>query len=227
VLFWRPVAPDNSPNSKTAPVFGHDLARSARPTVNAARSLRRLVSIWVEKVSIAVVLVAALFGVSRLANHASRPDRELETGNRGQGGGIVRLEVLRLWLPESLSWLAKLQSRSPVARDHDDLRRFLEFQGLEDLCYALTIRLHQLNGEFADITYLRHPYDEPHNFLEFVDVLATAAGNPPPCSNPFTSDFTNAAVQVVPEDSWNRSPRAFIVEQLKHPSPPGDQERYP
>jgi hypothetical protein len=226
VLFsWRDFE-NTSPISRTEPAFGHDLAGSAGPIFTTGRSFWRLVKFWGATVSITVVLVVALIAISRVAPRASRPDPDFETNDRSRGSRTIRLEVLRLWLPEALIWLAKRQSLSAVIRDHEDLQQFLELQNVEDPCYALTIRAHQASGEFADITFIRHPYDEPHHFLELIDVLATAAGNPPPYTDPFKADFSTAAVQVVPEAPWNRSPRAFIVEQLNHPSPAGDQEQY-
>jgi hypothetical protein len=223
----RPASDQASRMPETASVFANALDESAGPICTAGRSLWRLLTIWGEKVGLAVVLTTAAIGFSRFASHASRPGPELEINNRPDGGFVVRREVRRLWLPEALSRLAKPQARSPLIRDHEELRQFLELQNLEDLCYALTIRMHQVNGEFAEITFIRHPYDEFHYFPELMDVLATAAGNPPPHSDAFEGDFSTASVQVIPEKSWKRGFREFMVEQLSHPSPPGDQEHDP
>jgi hypothetical protein len=227
VLFsWRD-SENPSSRSRTSPAFGHDLAGSAGPIGTTGRSFWRLVKFWGATVSITVVLVVALIGISRVAPRASRPDREFETNDRSRGSRTIRLEVLRLWLPEALIWLAKRQSRSSVIRDHEELQQFLELQNLEDLCYALTIRAHQASGAFADITFIRHPYDDPYHFPELMDVLASAAGNPPPFSSPFKADFSTAAVQVVPEESWKRSPRKVIADLLNHPPAPDDREHDP
>jgi hypothetical protein len=102
--------------------------------------------------------------------------------------------------------------------------QLLELQNLEDISYALTIRAHQVNGDVSEITFFRHPYYESHRFPELLDVLATAAGSPPPYTDMFKGDFSTASVQVVPEDLWTGGPRAFIIDQLGRLSRSHDQK---
>jgi hypothetical protein len=77
------------------------------------------------------------------------------------------------------------------------------------------LRGHQVNGEFADITVFRRPYADVLTFAQFLDILATAAGNPP--SDP-DADFTNASIHIVPEDLLMGDPREVISELLRQPA---------
>jgi hypothetical protein len=71
--------------------------------------------------------------LAALTSGEARPERQDEDNDRPGGGIVVRTEVLRLWLPEPLSKLAKRQSRTPVPRDHGELQRILELDHQEDL----------------------------------------------------------------------------------------------
>ncbi len=210
----------------TARRFGRDVAGLIGPICTAGRSLCRLLKIWGQNVLLLVVLVAVSIGLTRFASHVSRSGRELDSNNVPDGGFVVRREVLYVWLPEALTWLANARSRSPLIRDHQELMQLLELQNLEDLCYALTIRAHQANGKVSELTFFRHPYYESHRFPELLDVLATAAGSPPSCSDEFKNDFSTASVEVVPEETCKRGFREFVVEELTRLSPPGGRPRY-
>ena len=149
--------------------------------------------------------------------------KQLEPADRPGSGIIVRSELLRLWLPQTLTELAKRQSQFRVVRTHEELQRFLELQDRKDLWYALTMRGHQVNGDFVDITFIRWPYDDPLHFPELLEILATAAGNPPRDPD---ADFSTASVHIIANDSLNREPREVIAELLGHPSEPVlDMER--
>ena len=64
----------------------------------------------------------------------------------------------------------------------------------------------------AEITFIRQPYRESKFFQEFLDVLATLAGNPPIDS---TSNFSAAEVHILPNELSEREPRE-VVEGLLH-----------
>jgi hypothetical protein len=171
---------------------------------------------WGGNVRMKVALAAAGIGLAQLDSCTIQPDQQLDSSNRPGEGSIVRSEVLRLWSPGTLISLADRQARSPVVRDHGGLRRFLEAQNEEGLWYALTMRGHQVNGDFADITFIRRPYEEHQHFPEFLAVLAAVAGNPPDHS---IAGFSTATIQVLSEEISGRGPHEFIRERLGHPSP--------
>ncbi len=217
----RPASDHMSRMPKIALPFGKNLAGLVRSICTPGRCLWQFLTTWGQSVLIVVGLVAATIGLSRFASHVSRSGRELDIHNVPDGGFVVRREVRFVWLPEVLTWMAKGRSRSPLIRDHQELTQFLEYQNLEDLCYGLTIRAHLVNGKFSEITVFRHPYYESHYFQELLDVLATAAGSPPLWSDEFKGDFSTASVRVVPEGTWKRGLREFVIEQLGCLSSPG------
>ena len=104
---------------------------------------------------------------------------------------------------------------------------FLKLENLEELCYGLTVRVHRVNGEFDDVTYIRHPYAQIDGFPELIDVVATAAGSPPARTGEFEYDFSTASVQVVSEAFATRDLRQFIDEQLNRLSLRDDPKHDP
>ncbi len=98
---------------------------------------------------------------------------------------------------------------------HQGLQDVLERQNQKNLWYALTIRGHQVNGEFIDLTIIRKAYDDPNGTPEMVQILKAVAGNPPRTP---ARDFSTASVHIIPDDSLIREPREVITELLGHPS---------
>jgi hypothetical protein len=177
--------------------------------------LRRLLRSWCDQVFMVVVIVASALAFMSLDSRGIRPSRVLKPDEQPGSGVIVRDEVLHLWLPESLLDLPGHQSEPSLAQTHQELRSSLERRGRENVWYALTIRSHVDNGEMADITFIRHPYSDAEHFQELLDVLSTAAGNPP--RGP-TSNYSNAAVHILPGELSERKPREVIEELLSPPS---------
>jgi len=163
------------------------------------------------------VLVAPVIGLTWLDSCARRPSRLLEPDDNPGSGVTVREEVLQLWLPETLIDLAGQHSESSVAPTHQELRTSLERRGQEKLWYALTTRSYQVNGGIADITFIRHPYRDPEHFQEFLDVLATAAGNPPRYP---TLQYSGSEVHILPGELSEREPSEVVEELLSGPFPP-------
>ena len=64
-----------------------------------------------------------------------RYDQESHNSYGAGGGHVVRREVLNVWFPETISWLAKRQSHSPLIRDHEELRQVLDLLNLEDFWF--------------------------------------------------------------------------------------------
>jgi hypothetical protein len=164
-----------------------------------------------------IVLAAVMIVAFRLVSRATGPGRRLDPAEVPGGGIVVRSEVLHLWSPEALMELARQQARAPVVRDHGGLRRSLELRGQQDLWYALTVRGHQVNGLFADMTVIRRPYRDPESFPEFLNVLAVAGGDPPRDPGP---DFSTASIHLIPAELARREPSGAIAELLRHPPPP-------
>jgi hypothetical protein len=179
----------------------------ARPIVAAWRRLRRLFHGLRDLLLIGLVVGAAGVVLSFLASHARRVPREQEANDRPAAGVTVRTEVIQAWLPETMIILAARGSNAIVLRSHQELRELLEHQGHEDAWYALRVRHHQVNGEAAEITFIRHPYREPENFQEFLDVVATSAGNP--ASDP-VADYSRATVHIMPASMSERELREAI-----------------
>ncbi len=197
------------------------------PPIFAVRhSVNRAITIWGTKLLMALALVVVVVGLARFAS-TPRSDQELHNSNGAGGGDVVRREVLHLWFPEAMTWLAKHQSRSALMQNHEELRQVLELLNLEDFWFALEIRDHHADGGFADIIFIRHPYFQDQYFAELMDVLATVAGNPPFYSDEFRGDFTTASVDLIPAEAGNKSPGEFIAEQLGRSSALDDPRHAP
>jgi len=205
---------------RDAAIAPHDFSGSEDPIFTAGPPPRRFQSIWGGTIFTMIVFAAGVVGLARLSFHVARQAQELEPADRPGAGIIVRSELLRLWLPQTLTELAKRQSQSRVVRTHGELQRFLELQDQEDLWYAQTTRGHQVNGDFTDITVIRRPYDDPLHFPELLDILATAAGNPPSYPN---ADFSKASVHIIARDLLKCESREVMAELLRHPSPTVDE----
>ncbi len=193
------------------------LGRSGRPISEASAAMKRLLSFCGGTALMGIGIVAATLVLTYIGSHATHPGRKLEADELPDGGIIVRSELLHIWVPETLTELAEQQSRAPAIRDHEGLKRFLELRDQRDVWYALTVRAHQVNGGFADITVIRRPYHDPEYFPELLAVLATTAGNPPRDSD---MDFSTASIHIIPEELARREPRGAIVELLDDPPPP-------
>ncbi len=171
-----------------------------------------------------MVLGGGAIGLIGLSHHVARQDQEVEPTNHPGAGMIVRSELVHLWLPRTLIELAQRQSRSPLVQSHEDLRRFLEVEGRQDLWYAMTVRGYQVNGEAADITIIRWPYDDAPHLPELLEILATIAGNP---SRRPDADFSKAAIHIIGDELRKGVPREVMAEMLGHPSPMADEEVSP
>ncbi len=186
------------------------------PRTVACLALRRLLKSWAEKVLMVSVLVAPVVGLTWLDSCASRPGQSLEPDDKPGSGITVRADVLDLWLPATLIDLAGRHSESSVPSTHEELRTFLDRGGQEKLWYASTTRSYQVNGGVVDITVIRHPSRDPQHFQEFLDVLATVAGNPP--SYP-TLHYAGAEVHILPGKLSEREPSEVVEELSSRPTP--------
>ena len=129
-------------------IASHGLAGWDEPTLAIGAPSRRSLAIWRGNAFMTIVIVAAVVGFSRFGSDANRQAQKLEPADRAGAHVFVRSEVLRVWLPRTLTELARRESQSRSIRSHEELRRILELQHQQDLWYALTMRAHQADGEF-------------------------------------------------------------------------------
>jgi hypothetical protein len=155
---------------------------------------QRVLPILGGKTLMAILLVTAVAALTTANSHLPRPDQDDEAEELPGAGIIVRSEVVHLQIPETLWELACLQSQAQVVSDHNDLRLFLEQRHQTDLWYAVTTRGHQVNGGHSDITFVRHPYDDPLHFQEVLDILARAIGR---TDGDTTSEYFGASVSII------------------------------
>jgi hypothetical protein len=187
-----------------------------------------------ELVGIALVLGAVVMGLNQLSFYAAPPGSASQTGSGGDSpddlervvaqthrrtGAIRRWEVRRLRIPETLAELARQQLHSRVIRDHEDLTRYLEQRNKQGLWYAINLEGERSGGGRSTVTYIRHPYDEPYRFPEYLQILARAVGKSSE-NSPF--DFYGASVDVFSDELMNEGPAKLRAEIAP---PPGADRR--
>jgi hypothetical protein len=190
-------------------IASHGVAGWEAPAQSTARCSRRFRSIRGGNILMMITIVAAVLGLTRLAPHVPRNAQEPEPD--AKLFVIVRSEVLCIWLPQTLTELAKRQAQSRFVRTHEELQRFLDLKHQQTLWYALSMRAYDANGEFSDVTCIRRPYDDSLYFPEVVAILATVAGTPPHEPN---SDFSRASVHIIADEFLNGEPREVMAELL-------------
>ncbi len=178
----------------------------------AGRSLRRFQALWGGTALMAIVFATGVIGLARLSGHVSHQAAKPDLANLPDAGLIVRTEVLHLWLPQTLFERAKCQS----------MQQLLAFPEQDDMWYAVTNRLHQVDGGFVDLTLIRRPYNDPSHFEELLQILATVAGNPPHTPD---TDYSKAEVHRIPQELLKRDPRKLMAELLGDPPPTVDHEQ--
>jgi hypothetical protein len=201
-----------------------DFARASDPIFIAGPPERRVLRNWAGSAGMLMMIVSGVIGLHRFSLQVTGRAQPADPTNLPDAGLIVRSELIHVWLPETLSGFATRQSRPKAFRTHDELRNYLERQDNEKLWYALKFRTHQVDGGVLDVTFIRWPYDDAIHFNELLDVLATAAGNPPEDADP---DYSRATVQVIDPSSLNSDAREAIAELLRDPPLPGDREGSP
>ena len=128
---------------------------------------------------IVVVFVTTAIGLTQFDAVVPRPSAAPEFSDPPGSGLIVRSEVIRLWVPETLVDPARHEFPALVARTHQELKKVLERRGQENLWYAITVRAHLANHRAEDSSFIRYPYRQPEYLPELMDVLTTVAGSPP------------------------------------------------
>ena len=180
--------------------------------------LGALFSRLVGNLMIVVVFVTTAIGLTQFDAWAPRSSGALEFNDPPGSGVIVRSEVIHLWLPEILVDPARREFPALVARSHQELKKALERGGQENLWYAITVRGHQANHGATDISFIRHPYRDPENLQELMDVLATVAGSPH-CRS--SADYSAAIVHIIPAGmsrrEWLEAMQASSLPRLAVP----------
>ncbi len=161
-------------------------------------------------------IAAGAIGLTLFASHVSTEEQTLVNADEPGSGTIVRFEALDVWLPAVLIELAKPDAATGAMRTHADLRRYLEVRGQEDVWYAMKVRGHQTDGGFADMPFVRRPYNEPDAFSEFLEILAMAAGN---SSGEPAAKFSSCSVRLLDQSLLKRDPRSAVAELLNGPGP--------
>ena len=158
---------------------------------------------WPGNYALVAVAIVGAIGLGRLAHHVATP------GPETNGGIIVRSEVASLWLHPALFELAQRPSESPC-RSLQEFRQYAEEWGLEKAWYVITVKVTQTNGEMLLLTTICRPYEmDSSKYLDFLSVLATAAGKPP--AN-LSTDFRDAKIGVIPDYLLDADPRATLDE---------------
>jgi hypothetical protein len=143
----------------------------------------------------AAAIAGVVVWVRPPADEKPHAGSELERDGLPGDGIIVSSHVVHIWLPEPLAAWAKQNSRSFSELSRDNLHKIVERQDHQSFFYAFTVQALQADGYREGISFVRHPYREPENAQEFVDILATAAGVPPRYP---ALDYSRAKVHFVP-----------------------------
>jgi hypothetical protein len=187
-----------------------------------ARSTWFLISNWGRMIFLIFVIVAGAIGLSCFAAHVSMRNQTAAEADESDWGLVVRVEILRVWLPPVLSELAKQDPPTAVIRTHEELRRHLELCGQENTWYAMIWRGHNAQREFVDIPVVRQPYGEAHLFPELLELLSSAAGN---SHGEPTGLYATTSFGLLPESFLKREPRAAVADLLDVSPPPLNAER--
>lgn len=153
------------------------------------------------------VVVAGAVGLTRLAAHVSRSDPIVDAADSADGSAFDRVDVLRIWLPRTLTELARHPSRRQVMRSHENFRRFLEERHEENLWYAYIDRVYQRSGNHCDCAYVKHPYSDPFAFPELCYLLNGVAEDPPTFEAP---SFANVTCSIIPDECLNQDGRVAV-----------------
>lgn len=156
-----------------------------RLLLSAVRSLGMFVFL---AIAAAVVLRPALFTESAgPATAARRADDDAK---------IVEAEITDFWASEGFMGVAQAVGAEPDAPSWQSVRTLMESRGCTDLRYVVRLRWRRVDGMVDYITYIRHPYHEPWNIPEFIDILRGDFD-----STGFPIQFRDRTVDIGPDDT--------------------------
>jgi len=178
-------------------------------------------SAWLSgQVFLVALIISAAVGLTSLSSYVTRSDEGVAANDSLGFSPIDAVEVTDIWLPGMLDQLARCPSGAPIAASPVALRTYLKQQGQENLWYALTIRIHQVNGYVSEMTTIKRLNQAPQDFKEFLDLMAVARGDRP---RPPTSDFSRVRINTIPEELLTWEPRQAVSELISLPRSPCHQ----
>jgi hypothetical protein len=184
--------------------------RSTNRTRDSRHKAIALVAILFQNAGTTVVGIAGIVGLVSVSFQAEAPGPDVSGGS----GIIVRTEVTALWIPRALHDVAQSEAGAPVFLSPEALLTELRRRGLNAAWYALTFRVHQVNGESGEITQIRRLIDAADYLDELQAVIATAAGRPPRSED---GGFSHARVEVIPDTLQTVDPREAVTRLLAEP----------
>jgi hypothetical protein len=160
--------------------------------------LRRLLYDAVVLILLGAVITVVAGWLLPTSDQRPSAGAEREVDGRAGGGMPVRAHVTHIWLSERLVSVTEREVWSLLEKLHGQLQETRDGENTRVLFYALTVQTLHANGRLGYIHFIRYPFHEPENVRELLDVLATAAGNPP--RDP-TRDYSIAVVHIVPAEA--------------------------
>jgi hypothetical protein len=184
--------------------------RSTNRTRDSRHKAIALAAILFQNAGTTVVGIAGIVGLVSVSFQAGAPGPD----DSGGSGIIVRTEVTALWIPRALHDLAQSEAGAAVFLSPEALLTELRCRGLNAAWYALTFRVHQINGESAEITQIRRLSDAADYLDEIQAVMATAADRTP---RPEDGGFSHARVDVIPDTLQAVDPREAVTRLMAEP----------
>lgn len=123
----------------------------------------------------------------------------------------IQSEARVIHAPQALIDFAREHDVAGI-ESHEQLKRLLQADHLQDAWYGMTIRDHTSDGEFSDITVIEHPATQAGVFGRARAVLYTLAGGQEPWGsfNP-----TRVKVVVVPARFAGEDPATTLADLIE------------
>jgi hypothetical protein len=185
------------------------------PLLCSVPRARRSQTCWTGTLLRMMIFAAGVLALATIPVPEAREPQEPGVASSPGAGIIVRSERIRLWMPRTLIELGQRQPGRRVINSHTELRRTLECENLKHLWYAVTMRAHQANGEFVDITLTRQPYAAADSFAELQDILA-ATQNAASDAGP-DSRSSRVSIHIIPQEYEKRAPLEVMAQMLSQP----------
>jgi hypothetical protein len=153
-------------------------------------------------IAAATAVIAPVVALLSAFPHAKAPAPDEPPGS----GIVVSTEVRAIWIPSALLDLARHQAGPRMDWSPQALQSYLERNGWRDACFALTCRVHQVNGKSNEITQIRWLNEAADHLEELQAVMATAAGRPPRVRG-----WEHTRVEVIPDRLQAVESREVII----------------
>ncbi len=185
------------------------------------QNLSHLANFLRDKLVTLAVMLAGILALGSMCAYVTPTQPTSARSALSSSGVPSRVEVSTIYLPPEFVALCKLPPGAAEIQSHDGLRVYLEDRGMEVAWYAITTQSFG-PGAATTLTSFCRPFDSPDRFEQFLDVLATAAGDPP--SYPGT-DYSTARIVVMPDEIARSEPAEAMAKlpALRATSSPGDR----